>query len=176
MEGKDLQVNLSEYIRVLFRGRWIIFITFVLVVTATAYLTYEMRPVFEAETSVMIEESTAEKSIFDMSPFFFSQTNLINQMEVLRSRTLAESVIRTLENSPYRSELAILGDYLTFDDKVEALQENMDVEQIKDQLAKLKVELGPLGKEAEDAKRLRSTIDALEKELLERQRFNLFVN
>lgn len=140
MEGKDLQVNLSEYIRVLFRGRWIIFITFVLVVTATAYLTYEMRPVFEAETTVMIEEATAEKTIFDMSPFFFSQTNLINQMEVLRSRTLAESVIRTLENSPYRSELAILGDYLTFDDKVEALQENMDVEQIKDtDIIKLKV-------------------------------------
>ena len=140
MEGKELQFNLSEYIRVLFRGRWIIFITFILVVAATAYLTYEMRPVFEAETTVMIEETTAEKTIFDMSPFFFSQTNLINQMEVLKSRTLAESVIRTLENSPYRSELAILGDYLTFDDKVEALQKNMDVEQIKDtDIIKLRV-------------------------------------
>jgi len=140
VEGKELQFNLSEYIRVLFRGRWIIFITFILVVAATAYLTYEMRPVFEAETTVMIEETTAEKTIFDMSPFFFSQTNLINQMEVLKSRTLAESVIRTLENSPYRSELAILGDYLTFDDKVEALQKNMDVEQIKDtDIIKLRV-------------------------------------
>lgn len=132
MESKEQQFNPSEYLRILFRGRWIIFITFFIVVAATAYFTYKMKPVYEAETSIMIEEGGAENSLMQLNPFFMDQTNLINQMEVIRSRTLSEGVIRSLENSPYRAELDLLKENQTFDEKVEGLRQNLDVEQIKD--------------------------------------------
>ncbi|NQS98817.1 MAG: polysaccharide biosynthesis tyrosine autokinase [candidate division Zixibacteria bacterium] len=132
MESKEQQLNLSEYMRVLFRGRWIIFISFVVVVSSTAYLTYKMQPVYEATTTIMIEDVGSEDSIFSLSPFFLSQSNLSNQMEVLRSRTLTEHVIRSLQESPYRAELEILKKNQTFDDKVDALREDLDISEIKE--------------------------------------------
>ena len=132
MDSKEQQLNLSEYLRILFRGRWIIFISFVIVVSATAYMTYKMDPVYEAVTSIMIEDVASEESIFSLSSYFTSQTTLSNQMEVLRSRTLAEQVIHSLQDSPYRSELEILKENQTFDDKVDALRENLDIREIKE--------------------------------------------
>ena len=132
MESKDQQINLSEYFRILFRGRWIIFISFIVIVGSTAYFTYKMRPVYEALTTIMIEEEGMEDNIFDMNPFFNIKNNLTNQMEVLKSRTLSEQVIRSLQNSPYQTELEILRDNQTFDEKVEALLENLSVIDIKD--------------------------------------------
>ncbi|MBC8205450.1 polysaccharide biosynthesis tyrosine autokinase [bacterium] len=132
MESKEQQVNLSEYLRILFRGRWIIFISFIVIVGSTAYFTYKMRPVYQANTSIMIEETGMESSLFSMNPFINIKNNLTNQMEVLRSRTLAEQVIRSLQNSPYNTELELLQQNQTFDEKVDALRKSMAVSLIKD--------------------------------------------
>ena len=132
MESKEQQIEMSEYLRILFRGRWVIFISFIVVVSSTAYLTYKMQPVYESISTIMIEDIDSEDSIFSLNPFFLSQTTLSNQMEVLRSRTLTEQVIHSLQESPYRAELQILKKNYTFDDKVDALRQNLAVLEVKE--------------------------------------------
>jgi tyrosine-protein kinase Etk/Wzc len=59
-------------------------------------------------------------------------------MELMRSRRIAEEVLRSLANSPYRSELVIMlevdlaGNPITFDDRVALLRANTSITNIKD--------------------------------------------
>jgi tyrosine-protein kinase Etk/Wzc len=139
LETHEQRIQLSEYFRVLFRGRWIIFLSFLTVVSLTAYLTHSMRPMFEASTTILIDQKNAmDQSIFNVSGPFNVQTEIANQVEVLKSRTLSEEVIRSLQLSPYKEELEILrdaspgGEVVTFDAKVQGLREGISVNHLTD--------------------------------------------
>lgn len=139
MEPQEHRVQMSEYFRVLFRGRWIIFLSFLTVVSLTAYLTNTMRPMFEATTTILIEQKGGvDRTIFDITGPFNVQTEIANQVEVLKSRTLSEEVIRSLQMTPYKDELEILRDYtssgevIPFDTKVQNLRESISVNHLTD--------------------------------------------
>ncbi len=139
MEPRDHRVQMSEYFRVLFRGRWIIFLSFLTVVSLTAYLTHTMRPMFEAGTTILIEQKGGvDRTIFDFSSPFNKDTEIANQVQVLKSRTLSEEVIRSMQLSPYKDELEILrdvtavGEVIPFDTRVQALRQSISVNHITD--------------------------------------------
>jgi succinoglycan biosynthesis transport protein ExoP len=139
LDQQEHRVQMSEYFRVLFRGRWIIFLSFLTVVSLTAYLTHTMRPMFEATTTILIEQKGGiDRTIFDMTGPFNVQTEIANQVEVLKSRTLSEEVIRSLQMTPYKDELEILRDYtssgevIPFDTKVQRLRQNISVNHLAD--------------------------------------------
>ena len=107
---QEQQVTLSDYIRVLYRGRWIISICFFIVVAATTYFTFTARPVYEASALVMIrEEGSVKTQVFEVSSFIKRETMINNQVEILRSRTLAEDVIHRLEQTDEADSLWTLG-------------------------------------------------------------------
>ena len=107
---KEQQVTLSDYVRVLYRGRWIIVISFLVVVASTAYFTFTAQPVFEASALVLLkEEGRVQQQIFEVASFIKRETMINNQVEILKSRTLAEDVIRLLRDSPHADSLWILG-------------------------------------------------------------------
>jgi len=107
---REQQVTLNDYIRVLYRGRWIVFISFLVVVASTAYFTFTAQPVYEASALVMLkEEGGVQQQVFEVSSFMKRETMINNQVEILKSRTLAENVIRQLQESPYADSLWILG-------------------------------------------------------------------
>jgi capsular exopolysaccharide synthesis family protein len=74
----------------------------------TIYKTTTALPVFKAQTTVLIESTgSMERSILNMS-YLGNQTTLItNQIEILKSRKLAESVIMCLDTSIMRDSLSI---------------------------------------------------------------------
>lgn len=138
-DEREGSVNLNEYLRIILRGRWIILLSFLLVLGTTTYFTYKMEPVYQAVTTVMIEDKgRMEQSVFGFSGFINAQTMIANQVEVIKSRTLAERVIRSLETSPYRHDLQILSEYdrsgrqVTFEGKVKNLRQDIAVEPVKD--------------------------------------------
>lgn len=138
-EQHESTVKLNEYFRIILRGRWIILLSFLIVLGTTTYFTYKMEPVYQASTTIMIEDKgRLEQSVFGFSGLLNSQTMITNQVEVIKSRTLAERVIRSLENSPYRGNLKILADYdkegkpVGFNDKVKNLRDVISVEPVKD--------------------------------------------
>ncbi|NQT27570.1 polysaccharide biosynthesis tyrosine autokinase [candidate division KSB1 bacterium] len=109
-ELREQQVSLNDYIRILYRGRWIIVISFLVIVSATAYYTFTTQPVYETAGLVMIkEQGSVQSQLFDMSSFMKKETMINNQVEILKSYTLAEDVIQRLQKSPHADSLWILG-------------------------------------------------------------------
>ncbi|MBM3324501.1 MAG: hypothetical protein FJY66_02405, partial [Calditrichaeota bacterium] len=138
MEYSASAPKISDYLQILFRGRWIIFMSFLTVVATSAYLTYKTEPEYEASTSILIEQKDiVESRLFNAPVSLAQQTHVANQMEILRSRALAEDVIRSLVTSPYRDELEVMGDGpeqgdITLEERVERLRKNMRMTNVKD--------------------------------------------
>ena len=53
---EDKPVRLTDYIRVLYGGRWIIILSFIVVVAATVYITFTTPPTYEAGCSVIVDQ------------------------------------------------------------------------------------------------------------------------
>lgn len=129
------KMDWSRITRALFRGRWIIFLSFVVVVTSTAILTSRMQPVYLAETTILIEGGSA---IDRNLPMFTSEgigqlsNRVQNEIELIKSRSLAEAVMKMLLESPYREEIALLKEQGNFDDKVMMLRKRIEAKGARD--------------------------------------------
>ncbi len=111
------QVTIQDYIRVLFKNRFLILISFAVVLAATAYFTFTTEPVYESSAKVMVEEQPGVgESLFDITSMMKKETMINNQVEILKSRTLAEQVIQKLQLSSRTNRLQILG-YVPEDEK-----------------------------------------------------------
>jgi tyrosine-protein kinase Etk/Wzc len=109
-EIKEQQLTLSDYLQILRRGKWIVIISFLLVVSSSIYFTFTAQPVYEASALIMLKEEGGVKSqIFEVTSYMQRETAINNHVEILKSRTLAEDVISRLEQSPYADSLWILG-------------------------------------------------------------------
>ncbi len=139
METKETSYQLSEFLRILFRGRWVIVVAFLAVVGAVTYLTYRMKPEYVATASILIlSQDAMESTLLNARPTEVLKSRNLNAMEILQSRKLAEDVIRLLAESAYKNELEILaptdatGKPITFDDRVFMFQKNTTVSLLKD--------------------------------------------
>lgn len=109
-EIRDQQVALSDYLRIIYRNRWIIIVCFAIVVASTAYFTFTTQPTYEASALVLLkEEGAVERQILSSSSLLDQSKRINNHVEILRSRTLAEQVIRSIQQSSVADSLWILG-------------------------------------------------------------------
>ena len=137
-EEFESQVSIQDYIRILYRGRWIILTSFIVVFLITLYVTYTATPVYEALTTVIIKsDGSMERQIFNMQAFGAQTTLIPNQMEILKSRRIAERVVKRLEMSEVRDSLTLFqpneeGEFLSMRGMVETIRGNMEVSQRKD--------------------------------------------
>jgi tyrosine-protein kinase Etk/Wzc len=108
-ELHERQTSFNDYLRIFYRGRWIIVTTFLVVMAITAYVTFTATPEYEAAAKIMIEEEGGmEQSIFDIGGFIKKETMVNNQVEILKSQTLAETVVKRLQSSELADKLALL--------------------------------------------------------------------
>ena len=71
----ESQVSINDYLRILYQSRWIIIISFIVVLVATVYITFTTPPQYEATTTIMIESSGSEdifSGFHNSRPLFFS--------------------------------------------------------------------------------------------------------
>jgi len=135
---EEQQVSLQDYIRILYRGKWTIAISFIVVLVITAYITFTSEPVYEAQATVLIQSSGAqERMLFDDMYFGNQSTMITNQIEILKSRSLAEGVIKTLDQSDDRDSLQIFlpneeGEILSFRQMTGWFQDNLEISHRKD--------------------------------------------
>jgi capsular exopolysaccharide synthesis family protein len=104
----ESQIQLKDYLRILYRRKWLILAIFMVVMAISVYRTMNAVNIYEASTSVLVEsKGTMERAIFNMN-YLGNQTTLItNQLEILKSRTLAEQVVKSLNDGPYRDSLTV---------------------------------------------------------------------
>jgi len=92
------------------RGWLLIAICFLVVFSATVYYTYTAQPMYEATAMVMIKDDAGiRRQLFQVTDMMQQESRINNQVEILKSLTLAESVIRSLQTSPVADSLWILG-------------------------------------------------------------------
>jgi len=93
-------VRITDYLRILYRGRWIIVFSFISVFAATAYFSFTTPPTYESSYKVIVDQSGGlERTLFSVSPFSQQLTRLNNQLQILKSRHLAVKVVDYLSNS-----------------------------------------------------------------------------
>ncbi len=105
----ESQVTLRDYLRVLYRGRFIIMISFIVIVAITLWITFNTEPVYQATAKIMVEEQPGMgESLFDVTGMMKKETMINNQVEILSSRTLAENVVREMQASEYAGKLRMI--------------------------------------------------------------------
>ncbi len=111
MEEKlEREVTLTELMRIMYRGRWVIISCFLAVMALTTWYTFTVTPEYEASSKVIVqEEGNMGMSLFDIGSLMQQETMINNQVEILKSRTLAETVLQRLMQSELADNLEILG-------------------------------------------------------------------
>ena len=105
-EPEEQQLSLKEYLRMIIRGKWIILICFLTVFAGTVYYTYTAHPVYEASAMVMIKDDAGiRRQLFQVTNIMQQESRINNQVEILKSLSLAESVILSLQQSPVADSL-----------------------------------------------------------------------
>ncbi len=137
-DQQNQNVTLTDYLRIIYRGRWLILFSFLVVFTATVYYTFTTDPVYESSTTIIIENSGGMgNALFDFNSFGNQSTHIANQIELIKSRSLAERIIKRMELSNVRDSLTLFhpdkeGEYKTLRDMVGHISENMEVVNKKD--------------------------------------------
>ncbi len=130
-EPEERQVTLSDYLRVLYRGRWIIVFAFAITAVTALILSFLISPIYEAKTTIMIEQDGGmQQSLFGVSGYMERETEINNQVEILKSRTLAEEVLAWLQESGAGDRFSIiraLAEDATRDDAVQTLRNNLTI-------------------------------------------------
>ncbi|MDK9700325.1 MAG: Wzz/FepE/Etk N-terminal domain-containing protein, partial [bacterium] len=128
------RIDWSRISRALFRGRWIIFLSFVVVVSSTAIMTSRMQPVYRAETSILVESNNAiDLSLPMLGAAEGALSNRVrNEIELIKSRSLSEAVVKKITQSPYHDEISLMKIPGNFDDKVGEMRERIDVRGSRD--------------------------------------------
>ena len=135
---EEQQVSIQDYIRILYRGKWMIIFSFIIVIVLTTIITFTTDPVYEAKATVLIQGSgTKERMLFDDLYFGNQSTMITNQIEILKSRSLADRVVKTLDLSDFRDSLKIFqpnedGEIMSLREMTQWFQDNLEISHRKD--------------------------------------------
>lgn len=104
------QFNINDYLRIFYRGRWIVFICLAVVVTYTVYYNITVMPEYEASALILLKkDNNVQRTIFNEVNFGQPETILQNHMQILKSRTLAKEVIQKLQKISLDDSLVFFG-------------------------------------------------------------------
>ncbi len=135
-ELEERPVPLHDYLRILYRGRWIISLAFLATVIAAIILSFAISPIYEAKTTLMIEKDGGmQRSLFGISGFMERETEINNQVEILKSRTLAEKIVERLQLSPEKERFELLkaiSQGASDEDLVEKLRDHLTIVPLRD--------------------------------------------
>ncbi|MFQ5677225.1 MAG: GumC family protein, partial [bacterium] len=102
-------ITIHDYLALLYRSRWTIVLVFFLSVATALYYAFTTPPTYEASTTIMIDEKQGMgQNLFDVSTLSKQRTQINNQVEILKSKALTQSVIERLMYSPYRDSLSLI--------------------------------------------------------------------
>ncbi len=99
---------IADYVRILYRSRWLILASFFGVMFITLYLNLTAVPLYQANAKVMVKmESNMALPIFGGSAWQM-ETTISNQVEIIKGRALAKAVAQRLLDSEHARQLPIL--------------------------------------------------------------------
>ncbi|MBI4726046.1 polysaccharide biosynthesis tyrosine autokinase [candidate division TA06 bacterium] len=107
VKTRTSESNIYELIDLLWRRRLLITACLLGVMLPIVLANFTMPPVYEAQTTVIFEQSREPLPAFDISEAFSRKSYIVNQIEEIKSRALAEEVVRLLD--PEYSQILLRG-------------------------------------------------------------------
>ncbi|KAA3659721.1 MAG: hypothetical protein DWQ10_08285, partial [Calditrichaeota bacterium] len=107
--AEERTLSVADYIRIVRRRWWLILLCFIAVSASTALYTLTQDPVFQAASTIMVQDDGGVQSVlFDEKALFGKQDEINDQVYLLKSRSIAEHVIEEVMQSEYRDSLPII--------------------------------------------------------------------
>jgi capsular exopolysaccharide synthesis family protein len=134
----EKQITLNDYLRILIRRKWLILLAFLCFTGSATAFSFLITPIYQACTTILIEkEGGMEDYIFSISTMMKSEAKIRNQVEIIKSRTLAEAVIEAVLDSPHKKafENMVVAKNKVFPSKDQlgkVIQKNLSVTPIRD--------------------------------------------
>jgi capsular exopolysaccharide synthesis family protein len=95
--GALQEPGFQDYVQIILRGKWIILGIFVVVLGGTAIFTFTTNPTYESTASVLIDTKGQQTGVPMLDVTGIAATkNVKNELEILKSRSLAEDVAARL--------------------------------------------------------------------------------
>ena len=105
---KDQNLGFNDFLLTFYRGRKIITTSLFTVLILAAIFTFTTDPVYEASVKLLIKDDTGMgNALFGLTAFGQKEVDINNQVEILKSRTLAENVIDNILKSEYANEFLL---------------------------------------------------------------------
>jgi capsular exopolysaccharide synthesis family protein len=136
--SEEKQINLSDYLRVIFRRRWLIALVFLGFVGSAAAFSFLTRTIYQASTTIMVEkEGGMDDYIFTGTAMMRSDSKIRNQVEIIKSRSLAQAVVHELLSVPqgkaFQEAFAATKRTSPSEDRlIKVVQSNLSVNPIRD--------------------------------------------
>ncbi|RJQ51435.1 MAG: polysaccharide biosynthesis tyrosine autokinase [Nitrospiraceae bacterium] len=90
-------IHLYDYLEVLIRRKWVVIIFFTVLVATVAVSTYRMTPIYESDTTLLIEEKEPWEGTNILTEFAGMKPSKVQtEIEMIKSRTIAEKVVKKL--------------------------------------------------------------------------------
>jgi uncharacterized protein involved in exopolysaccharide biosynthesis len=102
-EKEARSYTLRDYVQMLRRRKWMIMVCFLGTLLPMVLLLQILPPVYEAVATIIYEEPKDTMIALDMGQAFYNKSGLINLTELLKSRSLAIEVARTLPEEVIRT-------------------------------------------------------------------------
>lgn len=93
-------LTFNEIVQVLIKGKWLILIMFALCLVAGALYTKRKAPQYETMSTLLIDRTSSAPQITDILGLGGPRRGVENDVEILRSRTIAQDVARQLMALP----------------------------------------------------------------------------
>ncbi len=100
-------LSLKDIIQKIIRAKWWILNISLILVLFSTYISFSTPPVFQSISSVMIETSNRAQKIFNYN--LNNDFKISDEIAVIKSRAIAEDVVRELWNSNKRNRLYLFG-------------------------------------------------------------------
>lgn len=94
---KSQETNLYEVIDLLWRRKILISACLIGVMLPILIANFTLPPVYESQTTIIFEQSREPIAAFDVSDAFSRKSYIVNQIEEIKARTLAEEVAGKLD-------------------------------------------------------------------------------
>jgi len=165
----DISPHLAEYYYILSKHKWIIIGSSIIMVTLTMFFTFQMKPVYQATATLVIDKEQSKSPLtgerMDFESYVSQSLTFNTHFKLITSRQVLEEVIRRLKLdrqdedievgvfkeilAQVKENIRLLLDQeekvLTPEEQltgtVETLNENVDIEEVRDtRLLKISVE------------------------------------
>jgi succinoglycan biosynthesis transport protein ExoP len=136
--SEEKQTSLNDYLRIISRRKWLIVLTFLCFTASAVAFSLLTAPIYQAVTTVMVEKQGGmDDYIFTGAAMMRSESKIRNQVEIIKSRSLAQAVVQEVLNGPRRNEFensfpSRRQAFPSEDHLIRAVQENLSVNPIRD--------------------------------------------